>query len=240
MARQIDLPLATAIWVLGAHAFTLLSPLILIWAVYYYWEHLQQILYAPELLYFSAVLMMIGSAFEIADNTFDRWYLSGFTPTLCDWLFSSCIVLSLALNVIACVGQYQWLVFLSLALVLAFSIMYLFDWPKEIARGSLGVISCASLYSVVGDPVVFLPLLTTFLTVYFFGILQSTLAQSMHGFTTIVNAFGVFCLPWAFYNSAIGEPASVMWVITVSTVIVGSVLLLKPVLLDLSATSRKS
>ncbi|HEB28982.1 MAG TPA: hypothetical protein ENI05_14720 [Porticoccus sp.] len=238
IAAEIDLPKGTATWVLGSHLFTLLSPLFLIAAVHHYWDYLQQVLYAPALLYYSAIVMMVGSAFEVADNTFDRWYLTGLPPSFCDWLFSSCICLSIALNITAYVGQYTWIVMAAFFAAIAFSIMYLMDWPKESMRGSLGVVSSFSLYWAVGDPVAFFPFVSAFLTVYFFGILQSTHAQSMHGFTTIVNAFGMLCTPWAFYNASKGEPASLMMVMTVATVIVVIALLIKPRLLRLSPTLR--
>ncbi|ARN74593.1 hypothetical protein [Oceanicoccus sagamiensis] len=205
IAEEINLPLPTAIWVLGAHAFTLLSPLLLMASVHIYWDYLQQVLYAPELLYLSAIVMMIGSAFEIADNTFDRWYLTGLPPSLCDWLFSCCICLSIALNITAFMGQYTLLVIAAFAAVIGFAVMYLMDWPQEIMRGGLGIVSAFSLYWVVGDPVAFFSFLSAYLTVYFFTILKATHAQSMHGFTTIVNAFGMLCTPWAFYNGAAGN-----------------------------------
>lgn len=239
IAREIDLPIGTAIWVLGAHIFTLLSPLLLIASVHYHWDYLQEVLHAPVLLYYSALLMMVGSAFEIADNTFDRWYLAELPTSLCDWVFSSCICFSIAFSISAYQGQATWLVIAAFAAATGFSVMYLMDWPKESMRGSLGVVSSLCLYLAVGDPVAFLPFVSAFLTVYFFGILKATLAQSMHGFTTIVNAFGMLCAPWAFYNTARGEPASILLVVVIAAVIVGGALLVKPRLLKLSATPRR-
>ena len=238
IAEEINLPRGTAVWVLAAHLFTLLSPLVLMWAVFIYWDYLEQVLYAPALLYVSAVVLMVASAFEIADNTFDRWYLTGLPPSLCDWLFSVCICLSLALNITAFMGQYTLLVFASFVAVVGFAVMYLMDWPQEIMRGALGVGSVLSLYWVVGDPVAFFGFLSTYLTLYFFSLLKTTHAQSMHGFTAIVNAFGLLCTPWAFYNGAKGEPMSTMFVITLATVVVVASILIKPKLMALSATPR--
>ncbi len=238
IAEEINLPRGTATWVLGAHLFTLLSPLLLIWSVSVYWDYLEQLLYAPALLYVSAIVMMVGSAFEIADNTSDRWYLTGLPPSLCDWLFSVCICMSIALSITAYMGQYVWLVIAAFSAVIGFAVMYLMDWPQETMRGALGVVSAFSLYYVVGDPVAFFSFLSAYLTVYFFNILKATHAQSMHGFTTIVNAFGMLCTPWAFYNGARGELSNIMFVITVATVIVVASILLKPKLLALSATPR--
>ena len=233
------MPLGTAIWVLGAHVLTLLAPIILLWSVMHYEQDLEQIMYAPQWLYGSVICMMIASAFEAADNSFDRWYLTGLPPSQCDFMFSVGICLSMAFTILACVGQIISVVVSGFVLVAVFAYLYLIDGPKEAPRTILGLGSTIALYWVTGDPIVFLAFVATFLTIYFFSILCATLCQAMHGFTTIVNAFGMLCIPWAFYNVSSGRSTSEMFVIAVATSIVGVAILVKPRLMRLKATPRK-
>ena len=239
IGNEIDLPMGTALWVLLAHLLTLLSPLTVIWSVNAYREYLDTVMYAPQLLYASAVVMMIASAFEIAQNTFDRWYLVAQPPALCDFLFASLIMLSMAINVVAYLGNYWWLVTIALLLVLLFSFWYLTGGNIDIPRSILGVISALSFFYVIQDPIVFLPFVSIYLTVLFLEVLLKTQAQSMHGFLTVIHGVFLLCTPLAIHNSATGQRIELMTVITIASVIVVCAVLIKPQLLKLQATPRR-
>ena len=75
LRAQIDLPAPVATWVLAAHAVSFLTPLVLLWAVHVNWEYVAGQAQAPAFLYVAVALMMASAAFEIAQNTADRWYL---------------------------------------------------------------------------------------------------------------------------------------------------------------------
>ena len=96
---DIQLPLPTAIWVLAAHAIALFIPFVLIVAVNHHWAALQELTDYPVLFYVAAGVMMAGSAFEIAQNAVDKWYLTPATGSaegtgFCDGMFFWLIVAS--------------------------------------------------------------------------------------------------------------------------------------------------
>lgn len=236
----VDLPRGTASWVLSAHGLTVVSPLVLIWATWAFADALAQTTFAPGLFYLSALLLMVGSAIECAQNHRDDWYLTNNDRTVLDGIFNSCIVASLAVTSLACQGQHLWLWPLCIAAAVAYPVMYLKDWPKEIIQGLLGLVSTVCLYLSFRDPVVLLPLLTVFLTLYFLDILLKTRAQSMHGFTTIVNAVGLMAIPWAMYAAKLGTPASWTLIFGTCILVVGLAMVTRPRLLKLLATERPS
>jgi hypothetical protein len=237
---MVDLPRATATWVLSAHVLTVLSPLVLVWATGTFAEALAQTTFAPGLFYLAALLLVFGSAIECAQNHRDDWYLTNNDPSVLDGIFNSLIVASLALVALACQGQHLWLWPVVVLAALAYPVMYFKGWPKEIIQGVLGLVYTACLYLSFRDPVVLFPLLTVFLTLYFLDILLKTRAQSMHGFTTIVNAVGLMAIPWAMYAAAVGAPANWLLVILSCVLVVVLAMALRPVLLKLSPTERPS
>lgn len=238
LAAEVDLPTGTAIWVLSAHLVTLLSPLAISWAAHRYADFLASVMAAPGLLHLTAGLMIAGSAFETAQNTSDRWFLSAATPSLVDCLFGTSVCLALATTVVACFGAQPWLLALVYGVALAYPLMYVTGWPAEAARGTLGVASVGALFLTFKDPVVFLSLVSVFLTLYFFKLLLKTEAQSLHGFTTLVNVLGVVVIPWAIHNAVRGEPMPWWQLLALAGLLVGAALAAYPWLSRLEPTRR--
>ena len=237
---MVDLPRGTATWVLTAHALTIASPLVVVWAVLEHRPQLDDILFSPELLLGAAGLQVLGSLFESAQNHRDDWYLTHNDSTLLDGAFNTCIVSSLALTALACQGQAGWLWPLALGAAVAYAAMYALDWPKESMQGVVGLLSTLCLYLSFRDPVVVLPLLTVFLTLYFLNLLLKTHAQSLHGFTTVVNAVGLMAIPWAILNHVRGAVTGWGTVAAIFVVVIGLALVLRPRLAQLAATPRRS
>ena len=73
---DIDLRGGEAVWVLLAHLYALLVPVALCVAVYEHWGYLSGATDRPSLFFVAACLLTAGSAFEVAQNTMDRWYLT--------------------------------------------------------------------------------------------------------------------------------------------------------------------
>ncbi len=75
---EVDLPAATAAWVVGAHVLVVLSPLALMRSVYARRAYLEEGGGAdyPFLLLAGCACAVAGSAFEMAQNTFERWHVS--------------------------------------------------------------------------------------------------------------------------------------------------------------------
>jgi hypothetical protein len=240
VAREIDLPFATAAWVLIAHLLTILAPLLLVVAVADHRGFLDGVLDRPSLLYVSAGLLVVASVCESAQNTLDRWYLTGAPPSLLDMLFNSLIVFALAFQVLAAVGDAGWVWPTALALATLFPIGYLMGWPTPPLQAVLGLAATITLYRAFDQPVIFFSLVTVFFTLFFFDVLLRTLQQVMHGFTTLVNAFSVVALVAAIDWAARGSHGwSWIETIAVAVVLVGLTLALRPRLLKLPPTPRK-
>jgi hypothetical protein len=236
--REIDLPPLTAIWVLTAHLLTILSPLVMIAAIINHADYLQTVMYSPLLLLWAAGLFVAASIFETAQNTFDRWYLTGAPPALCDLLFNSLLVAALGLSALAYAGDIVWLWWLMIAAMVFFPLAYLLALPTPPFLAITGLAAALAGYRALQDPVIFFSLLSTFLTLFFLSILIKTRNQVMHGFTTIVNAVGLMATPLAIHQAATQTQASWLLVVVVSVLVIAVCLLLRKSLLRLSATPR--
>jgi hypothetical protein len=236
--REIDLPLLTAVWVLFAHVFTILSPLVVIVVIIHYQDFLQTVMYSPRLLIWSSGLFVAASIFESAQNTFDRWYLVDEPPTLCDFMFNNLLIWAMSLAILAYAGDLLWLWWLAAGLSLFAPIAYLMAWPSVPFRAIAGLLSLFAAYRSLQDPVLVLSLVTTFLTLFFLNILLTTKNQAVHGIVTIVNAFGLLMTPLAIYQNVNQQPSSWLMVVLLSVAVIGSCLLLRKTLLKLPPTPR--
>jgi hypothetical protein len=241
VGREIDLPVGTAVWVLIAHVLTILVPLLLVAAVAEHDTYLDTVLDRPALLYVSAGLFIVGSVCESAQNTLDRWYLTGTPPSLLDMLFNSLIVLALAFQVLAAVGDVGWVWPAALVIAALFPVAYLMGWPTPPIQAVLGLAAAVLIYQALDQPVVFFSLVTVFFTLYFLDILIKTHQQVMHGFTTLVNAFSVVALVAAISWAATGQQGwSWVIVIAVAVLAIGAAVVVRPWLLRLPPTLRRS
>ena len=209
--NEVQLPGPVAIWVLSAHLYGLLIPLVLLWAFIGNQDYIAQRADYPALFVFAAAIMMAASAFEIAQNTFDRWYLTPDTGSangtgFCDMIFYCLIVMSQAIVLLACVGSHVWIAAGSIALAVVFPWFYLSQRFIYLPLALLGTGSVIAGWFTFEDPVIFLQLLMTPLTNAFFSVLLRTGAQALHGFTTVAAASNVVFIAWAMISSADGEP----------------------------------
>jgi len=241
---DIDLPLLTAIWVLGAHLYALLVPLVLITAVTHHWAELTTLTDYPLLFYVAAGVMMAGSAFEIAQNTIDRWYLTPESGSakgtgFCDLLFYTCIVASQALVAVACMGDRIWVTLPAVALTALFPWLYVHQLVQFLPMSLLGLLAAATAYTQLGQPVIFLQLLLVPLTLYFFGALLQTGNQVLHGFTTVAASSGVLFLVWGIHASAADTAHGWLGVVVTVAVIGLAAIALRPWLYALPPTPRR-
>ena len=243
LRAQIDLPSPVAAWVLTAHAIALLSPLILLRAVHANWDYVAGQANAPAFFYVAVALMTASGAFEISQNTADRWYLlpgmgSTTSPALADFLFYMCNALSMMALITACVGVIWWLLAVCALLAGLFAFLYLTGRPPYMAFGVLGFISTFVLYFTFGNPIVFLQMVTGQLTLYFFTLLLKTRAQALHGCVALVSTSGLWVIAWAIHGSAQGRSQGWVVLIVLAVAAGGLVLALKPRLGRLKATPR--
>jgi len=210
LAAEIDLPPATAVWVMLAHLLTVMTPLPLLWAVIAHREFLLGAMHRVDLYFVGAALLMCGSGLEFAQNTVDRWYITRATPSglghgLCDLLFYTLMGTALTLFSHAASGQLLWLTALSAGGVLLFVLLYLRGKTPYPGLGIVGSCHGVALYLALGDPIVFLHLLCgTGMTGYFAALMFRTENQVLHGFTTLGNGLGMLAVPWAIHTAASG------------------------------------
>ncbi len=240
MTAEIDLPRPTAIWVITAHLLTIAAPVIPIIAIYRNMPLMQELLYSPALLIDGLLILIIASVCESAQNTADRWYLTEDKPALLDWCFNSLVVLFMCLTSIACRGDLPWVAPLAITLAAYYPLAYALGWPREPGQAGSGLLMTALLFERFADPVIFLQLLSVFLTLYFFHLLLKTKAQSLHGFTTGVNAVGLMAIPVAIHNHQLGQTLSWFALAAIIAVTSAGCALLYPKLAALSATPRPS
>jgi hypothetical protein len=241
----VDLRGGLAVWVLAAHLYAVLVPLVLVWAVHANWEFVVANTARPEFFYVAVGLMMAGSAFEVAQNTIDRWYL---TPEVasangigfCDLLFFWFVVASQAAVVIACAGDIVSLTIASVFVVLVFPVFYLRQIAPFLPMSLLGAAAAIAAYMSFSDPIIFLQLLLPAITMFFYGLLLKTGAQALHGFTTVAASSGVVFLVWGIHNAAQGTVTSWVAVAVAVVLMVVAGVLVRPSLTRMSQTPRSA
>ncbi|MEH6549320.1 MAG: hypothetical protein V7711_16080 [Pseudomonadales bacterium] len=235
--KSTGLPAGTAIWVLAAHLFTMLCPVILLAVVQQNMVYLDSVLYEPRLLFVGAGLIMLAGAVEIAQNSFQHhWYSEGGTPGFFDSVFGTLLCLAMATMITASFGQSVWLVISVYCLALAYPVLHLIGKARGIARGALGILLVVAMYYAFGDPIVFMSLIAVFFTLYFYRLLNKTKAQSFHGFLAGVSAFGMLCIPVAIYHGSQGVSTPAWQVFAAAAVVLIAALLLWPWLSKLQPT----
>jgi hypothetical protein len=203
---EIDIPAGVATWVLTAHLITLASPVLVLWVLYRNHAPLEAVLARPFLVYAAMALFLTGSAFEIAQNTIDRWYYEGPYPAFSDLLFNAMIVGGLGLLALAAPTP-AWLVAVVVLAVAAFPILYLTDRVPYPAMGVVGLAAVWSLYTALQAPViVLLVVFSTGLNLYLLEVIVRTKAQSVHGAIALSNGIGMAVIALAIHQAASPTP----------------------------------
>ena len=180
LRAAVDLPPGTATWVLLAHAVTMLNPLVVVWAVYAYPDFVAERAHAPLFFFIGSGVLMAGSAFEVAQNTLDRWYLTPETAScegraFCDLCFYTLICAGLGCYAHAAAGDLVLPTVIAMAAPPYFAWAYATDRAPFPALGLVGITSSVSLFLALGDPVVFLQTFVgTGMTQLFFKALLKT------------------------------------------------------------------
>jgi hypothetical protein len=243
VASQVELPWPVASWVLAAHFYATVLPLALAYATYLYWDYLTLNIFSPFLFYIVVGLYCAGSAFEVAQNTFDRWYLteecgSALGAGFCDMVAFWFMTAGQAVMAVAIGGDQWWVIVIAVIAVLLFPVFYLRQKLIFLPMTVVGTLTAILAYLSFGDPVVFLLLLLAQVTMFFFHALLATGAQVLHGFTTAAASSGLWFVIWAIHNGEAGTPVS--WYFVIGVVVAAVILrfVLWPVLTKLPMSPR--
>ena len=232
-----------AVWVLGAHLYAILVPLVLVLVTSHHWDYLQATVHDPFLFYVAAVLMAVGSGFEVAQNSIDRWYLTpevasangvGFCDMMAFWFVS----IGQAFFAIGIAGDASWVVAFSVLTVVVYPICYLTQTAHLLPQSLIGVLIAVLIFMKFGDPSIFLSILLGFSTMVFFFALLKTGAQLLHGLTTASAASGAWFFRWAVENGEAGTPESWTLVIVVTIAVFVALAALWPLITRLPASRR--
>ncbi len=207
LRAEVDLPTPVAVWVLTAHALTLASPLVLNWVAHRHAVALGDWLAAPFLLHVAAAFFFVGSAFEIAQNTVDRWYYEGPYAAFSDLLFNGFIALGLGALALAVGLDRWWVVAVVVLAAVAFPVLYLADRVPYPATGVLGLVAVGLWLEAFANPaILFLLAFTTGVNLWLLALIVRTRAQSLHGGIALANGIGLLAIPWTVVGALEAQP----------------------------------
>jgi hypothetical protein len=239
LREEFDLPVPTAVWVVLTHLAPLAAPLAVIWAIDVYGDMLPVPLANATLIKLASAVYIGATAFEVAQNSADRWYLTEATQSVADLFFNTFMTVAFCMYTI---GFYAniWMSLAAVILTIVYPFLYIKDHPAHRGvNGAVVMLGTVSLYLVTGDPVVFLFLVVTGLAVYFITFLIKQHAQWLHGWAALLFGLAFLAWPWAIINSANGEPKSWLYV-GIFTVVAGLLTaLMTPFVRKLKATPRQ-
>jgi hypothetical protein len=239
LREEFDLSPPMATWIVATHIFVLASPLALIWAVENYSALLPQAFAYPTLVSLASAIYIGATAFEVAQNSADRWYLTEATRSVADLFFNAFMTLAFFLYIVAFLGL-GWIALAAAVLTALYPFAYIWNHPSHRGlNGAVVLLATGSLFFVTGDPAVFLFLLGTGAGVYFITYLVERKAQWMHGWGAFSFGLGFLAWPWAIVNATKGTPLSWAWFAGISTAIILVLALLRPLLNKAKATPRQ-
>jgi len=212
-----------ALWVFPIHLYALLVPLTLIPAANKNRLFLEEQTFNVDLLFAAAVVLVLGSLFEIIQNHIDRWLVttesaSGDGYSLMDGLFTFFILLGQAMDglftffillgqaliLISLIGQSNIVKTFALICVLAGPILYYRKQLVFLPTSLIGTINTIVVFMIFKDWVIFMQLITVALTIIFFNRLLDTGNQFYHGLTTLAASSGILFLAFVINNASYG------------------------------------
>ena len=218
LREEFDLAAPVATWVVLTHIFVLATPLVLMWAIYKYADVMPLQMTSPSLVLLASAVYIGATAFEVAQNSADRWYLTEATRSVADLFFNSFMTVSFCMYTIG-FSSTLWMTVIVVFLTILYPIAYIKDHPSfRGINGIVVVIACYSLYRVTGDPMAFLFMLGNALGVYCIVFLMKRRAQWIHGFAAFIFGLGFLAWPIAIVNAANGTQIS--WVFAAAIVTV--------------------
>ena len=240
LRREFDLPAGVAVWIVSTHVFVLATPLVLLWATYEYADQLARPMASPAMVLVATAIYIAATAFEVAQNSADRWYLVEATRSVADLFFNSLLTVAFCCYCIG-FGANVWLIGVAVLACIVYPFAYVFDHPSFRAlNGIVLLIACYSLFELTNDPMAFLFLLGNGLGVYTILYLFKRRAQWIHGLAALLFGIGFLAWPAALINAANGN--SISWPAAGIIVTAGIVLAaaLTPALSRAKATPRRN
>ena len=240
LRREFDLTSAMAFWIIVTHVFVLACPLLMIWAVGEYAHQLSTPFAFPTLIHIASAVYIGATAFEVAQNSADRWYLTEATRSVADLFFNGFMTLAFWLYIVGFLG-FGWWAVAAAPLTLLYPVAYIWNHPSHRGlSGAVVLIATMALYQVTEDPAVFLFMVGNGVGVYFIVLLMKQHAQVLHGWAAFSFGLGFLSWPWAVMNAAEGTQISWLARAGFTGAIALVLVALSPILKTLPATPRQT
>jgi hypothetical protein len=239
LRQEFDLTPSMATWVVVTHLFVLACPLALIWAVADYGSAIPTPFAHPILIMMASAIYIGATAFEVAQNSADRWYLTEATRSVADLFFNLLMTMAFSIYTIGFLGM-GWIAAITIALTALYPLAYIQNHPSHRGlSGTVVLIATASIYWITKDPIVFLFLVFTGVGVYFITFLVKQRAQWLHGYAAFFFGLGFLAWPWAIVNATNGLQTSWLTFGIATAIIVATTAAITPVLSRAKATPRQ-
>lgn len=239
LLEEFDVPASLAVWLVLTHIWVLASPLALIWAVDAYSDQLTRPFANPTLIMLASAVYIGATAFEVAQNTVDRWYLTKASMSGADLAFNAFMTVAFCMYTIGFYGN-TWMVIAAVLLTLAYPVAYINNHPSHRAiSGIVVTLGTASAWLATGDPVVWLFMVGNVVAVYLFVFLFKYGSQWLHAWAAFTFGLAFLSWPWAIVNAAKGEPKSWLFVAGVTAAVVAVMAALVPLLAKTRLTPRR-
>lgn len=205
---MIDLKTKTALWVLPIHLYAFLIPVALIPTLNHHELFLQEIIFSQKILVYAMFILALGSLFEIIQNHKDHWFItadkaSGNGFSLYDGLFTFFILFGQVMILISFIGQYKWIIVISLLSLSLGPILYYKRKLIFLPTSIIGFLNTIVAFLLFSEPVIFMQLVMVGLTIVFFNKLIATNNQYFHGLTTLCASSGIVFLVIAIKKAAL-------------------------------------
>ena len=183
---------------------------------------LSETIHRPDFLYYASGCLIVGSLFEVIQNTKDRWYITAETASgkesgLFDGLFTFFILTGQAFILLALMGNANWILWTAVLAILTTPIFYIKEQLVFLPTSIIGLLNVIIGFYIFSDPIIFLQLATVVMTLYFFNLLLRTKAQSFHGLTALSASSGIWFLVLSVDNAAQDQLSN--WLTLVSIMI---------------------
>lgn len=238
LREEFDVPGGIAVWLIVTHLWVLVTPLVMIWAVGAHGDALPTALASPTLVIIASAIYIGSTAFEVAQNAADRWYLTESTRSGADLVFNTGLTLSFCLYTIGFTGL-NWLGIATIALAAVYPAVYIrsTDGHRSVS-GVVTLLATAALFLVTRDPAAFLFIVLNACGAYLIMTLIKCGSQWLHGWAAFMFGLGYLAWPLAIINAARGTPMSWVQAGIITAAVIVAAALLTPLLRRLERTPR--
>lgn len=238
LREEFDVPGGIAAWLIASHLWVLATPLVMIWVIDAYADALPTGLASPALVIIASAVYIGSTAFEVAQNAADRWYLTESTRSGADLVFNTGLTLSFCLYTIGFTGL-NWLGIATIALAAVYPAFYIRSTDGHRAvSGVVTLLATVALFVVTRDPAAFLFIVLNACGAYLIMTLIKHGSQWLHGWAAFMFGLGYLAWPLTIVNAARGTPMTWLQFGVITAVVALGGVVLTPLMRRMPRTPR--